>query len=78
MGGSSPTLADVDRAARERGESRSRYIARVLGVEVRTRRDAEITRKFDARFADEPLRAAVRREAGDLDEGGADWTTERW
>jgi hypothetical protein len=50
----------------------------VLGVEVRTRRDAEITRKFDARFADEPLRAAVRREAGDLDEGGADWTTERW
>jgi hypothetical protein len=71
-------LAEVDRAARERGESRSRYITRVLGVAVRTRRDAEITRKLDALFAEEPLRAALTREAGDLGAGGSDWTTERW
>lgn len=71
-------LADVDRAARERGESRSRYITRVLEVAVRTRRDAEITRKLDVIFADESLRGTVTREAGDVEEVGSDWTSERW
>lgn len=71
-------LADVDRAARERGESRSRYITRVLEVAVRTRRDAEITRKLDAIFADEALRGALTRDAGEIEQGGSDWTTERW
>ena len=71
-------LADVDRAARERGESRSRYITRVLQVAVRTRRDAEITRKLDALFAEEDTRGKHMREASELDEAGADWTEERW
>src|SRR5579884_1710649 len=48
-------LADVDRAANARGESRSAYIARVLAVAVRARRDAEITKKLDALFADDRL-----------------------
>jgi metal-responsive CopG/Arc/MetJ family transcriptional regulator len=71
-------LADVDRAASERGESRSRYITRVLAVAVRTRRDAEITRKLDALFAKEGSGSAQARGARDLEEGGSSWTDERW
>jgi metal-responsive CopG/Arc/MetJ family transcriptional regulator len=71
-------LADVDRAATERGESRSAYITRVLAVAVRARRDAEITKKLDELFADERLQKAQRRGAAVLDGAGADWTDERW
>src|SRR5438105_15266360 len=46
-------LADVDRAAQARGESRSAYITRVLRAAVRARRDAEITKRLDELFADE-------------------------
>ena len=52
-------LAAVDRAARARGESRSRFISRVLRLAVRAQRDAEVTRRLDALFADEPLRAEL-------------------
>jgi metal-responsive CopG/Arc/MetJ family transcriptional regulator len=71
-------LADVDRAAQARGESRSAYISRVLAVAVRARRDAEITRKLDELFADERVRKAQRRGAAALDRVGSDWTDERW
>jgi hypothetical protein len=71
-------LADVDRAAAERGESRNAYITRILSVAARARRDAEITRKLDALFADERSRKAQRRGAAALDEAGNDWTDERW
>jgi len=71
-------LADVDRAANERGESRSAYITRVLSVAVRARRDAEITRKLDALFADERSKRAQRRGAAALDSVGTDWNDERW
>jgi hypothetical protein len=71
-------LADVDRAAGERGESRSAYITRVLAVAVRARRDAEITRKLDALFADERQGRAQRGGAAALDRAGTDWTDERW
>lgn len=71
-------LADVDRAAAERGESRSAYITRVLSAAVRARRDAEITRKLDALFADPRMKSAQRRTAAALDEVGTDWTDERW
>ena len=36
-------LAEVDRAARARGESRSKYITRVLRAAVRARRDVTTT-----------------------------------
>ena len=71
-------LADVDRAARARGESRSAYITRVLTAAVRARRDAEITRRLDELFADERLKKAQRRSAATLDDVGTDWTDERW
>jgi metal-responsive CopG/Arc/MetJ family transcriptional regulator len=71
-------LADVDRAARERGESRSRYITRVLQVAVRARRDAEITRKLDALFAEEGPRSKQAQEVRELEDAGSDWNEERW
>lgn len=71
-------LDEVDRAARARGESRSRFISRVLRLAVRARRDAEITRRLDALFADEPLADEQRREADDLARLAVDWSDERW
>jgi hypothetical protein len=71
-------LAAVDRAARARGESRSRFIGRILRLAVRAERDAEVTRRLDELFADESLRDAQRRETGELAELGIDWASERW
>jgi metal-responsive CopG/Arc/MetJ family transcriptional regulator len=71
-------LDEVDRAARARGESRSRFISRVLRLAVRARRDAEITRRLDALFADESLAQESRREADDLARVAVDWSDERW
>lgn len=71
-------LADVDRAARERGESRSKYITRVLRAAVRARRDMEITRRLNELFAEEAIATEHRAGAGALDEIGSDWSDERW
>ncbi len=71
-------LDEVDRAARARGESRSRFITRVLRLAVRARRDAEVTRRLDTLFADEPLAEEQRREADDLARHAVDWADERW
>ncbi|GAC1569580.1 MAG: hypothetical protein NVS3B20_00310 [Polyangiales bacterium] len=71
-------LADVDRAARARGESRSKYITRVLRAAVSARRDAEITRRLDELFADE---RNVKEHLGGgaaIDAIDANWTDERW
>ncbi len=71
-------LVEVDRAARERGESRSAFITRVLRAAVRARRDAEVTRRLDTLFGDEALRERQRREAEELAEAAVDWADERW
>ena len=71
-------LDGVDRAARARGESRSRFITRVLRLAVRARRDAEVTRRLDALFADESLAEEQRREADDLARQAVDWDDDRW
>ncbi len=71
-------LEEVDRAARERGESRSRFISRVLRLAVRARRDAEVTWRLDALFADGSVREAQRRDAHELAELGINWDSERW
>lgn len=71
-------LDEVDRAAQARGESRSRYIVRILGAAVRARRDAEVTRKLDALFADEIVRSESRREAQRLQELNGEWSDEGW
>lgn len=71
-------LADVDRSARERGESRSRYITRVLEVAVRARRDAEITRRLDELFADPKVKGDQRKGSRVFMDDASLWNDERW
>ena len=71
-------LSAVDRAAESRGESRNRFVTRVLQEAVRARRDADVTRRLNALFADPELSGEQSREGAELDEVGTDWTTERW
>lgn len=71
-------LDEVDRAARERGESRSGFITNLLRLAVRTRRDADITRRLDALFADEAIREDQRRDAEALEALATPWSDERW
>ena len=71
-------LAAVDRAARERRESRNQFVTLVLRRAVRARRDAEITRRLDQLFAASDLPAEHSREATALDDIGTDWLDERW
>ena len=71
-------LAAVDRAARQRHESRNRFVTRVLQQAVRARRDAEITRRLDELFAAPELAKQQSREASELDAIGTPWTDEGW
>ena len=71
-------LAKVDEAARQRGESRSRYITVVLRAAVRARRDEEITRRLNELFAEERTKEEQKRSTQALDDAGTDWTDERW
>jgi hypothetical protein len=71
-------LADVDRAAQDFGESRSRYITRILRCAVRARRHAAVTRRLDELFADPEFAAEQRRSAAQLDAAGSSWNDERW
>jgi hypothetical protein len=71
-------LSDVDRAAQSRGETRNRFITRVLQEAVRARRDAEVTRRLNELFADPGLAGAQARTASELDMAGTDWGDERW
>ena len=71
-------LAAVDRAARQRHESRNRFVTRVLPYAVRAWRDTEITRRLNELFAAPEVGARQRREASELDALGSPWTDERW
>jgi hypothetical protein len=71
-------LAEVDRAARERHESRSRFFTRVLRQAVRARRDADVTRRLNELFADPALAREQVRGASALDRIGTDWEDESW
>ena len=71
-------LADVDKAARARGESRSRFIQRVLKEAIRAKGDADIKRRIDALFADPELQADQVGGAEWLESVGTGWAKERW
>lgn len=71
-------LAAIDRAARERHESRNRFVTRVLQFAVRARRDAEITRRLNELFEVPVLREEQSRDATELDAVGTAWTDEQW
>lgn len=71
-------LSDVDRAARDLGESRSGYITRILRCAVRARRHAAITRRLDELFADPAFAREHQQSALELDAAGTSWDDERW
>jgi hypothetical protein len=71
-------LTAVDRAAQARGETRNRFVTRVLQEAVRARRDAEVTKRLNELFADRDLAQEQTRTAGELDAVGTDWSDERW
>ncbi|MBI2566288.1 MAG: ribbon-helix-helix protein, CopG family [Candidatus Schekmanbacteria bacterium] len=61
----SEILEAVDAAARERGESRSCFIARVLGEIAHAQRQLEISRRLDALFEDPAVVAEQQRMTED-------------
>jgi metal-responsive CopG/Arc/MetJ family transcriptional regulator len=71
-------LVAVDRAARERHESRNRFVTRVLQYAVRARRDADVTRRLNELFAGPELADQQRQGASEWDVVGTAWTDERW
>ncbi len=71
-------LHDVDRAARERGESRSGFIRGLIHAATRARRDADISRRVDAAFAEPGVAQEQRRVAWEMEAAGTDWSDERW
>ena len=71
-------LAKVDEAAERRGESRSRYITRVLRAAVGARRDAEITNRLNALFADDKIREEQGRTTSEVQSYGVNWGDENW
>ena len=71
-------LVAVDRAARQRHESRNQFVTRVLQYAVRARRDAEITQRLNELFAAPAFAEQQSREASELDAMGTPWTDEPW
>jgi metal-responsive CopG/Arc/MetJ family transcriptional regulator len=71
-------LAAVDHAAQSRGETRNRFVTRVLRAAVGARRDAEVTRRLNELFSDVELAREQARSASELDAAGTDWSGERW
>jgi hypothetical protein len=71
-------LAQVDAIAQERGQSRSRFITEVLREAVRARRDADITRRLNALFADDELAVEQRRTAQEIGTVAVDWEESGW
>ena len=71
-------LRDLDRAAKERGETRSMFIRKILAAALRARRDAMITRKLDELFADEAVREDQRRTLEEMQRASVPWDDEGW
>jgi uncharacterized protein (DUF2384 family) len=71
-------LTAVDRAARSRGETRNRFVTRVLEEAVRARRDAEVTQRLNDLFSHSDFAQEQAHTASEWDAVGTDWSGERW
>ncbi len=71
-------LEKIDQAARERGESRNRFVVKVLAQAVRARRDVQITKRLNELFADEELRQEQLKVAEELGSAASYGTDEQW
>ena len=70
-------MKQIDRAARKRGETRSRFIANILRRAAQARSDAEITEQLNRVFADESL-AAEQRETAEAFRRGSSTRGTKW
>ena len=71
-------LAEIDRAAKKRGESRSKFIQRLFAEAVRAQSDAEFVEGLNAFFAEKANSKAHRREAETWSRLTPAWSTEGW
>jgi len=71
-------LKKIDRAAKERGESRNRFVVKVLSQAVRARRDVQITKRLNELFADEELRQEQLKVAEELGSVVSYGTDDQW
>lgn len=71
-------LAAVDRAAKQRGESRSQFVQRLLAEAVRAKSEIEFTNRLNAFFAGKANRAAHQREASAWGRVSPAWDREQW
>jgi metal-responsive CopG/Arc/MetJ family transcriptional regulator len=71
-----PVVKAVDDLAERRGESRSHFIAALLGRVASVKRDREISAEIDALFSDADVRAE-QRETAELFLSASPWHRER-
>jgi metal-responsive CopG/Arc/MetJ family transcriptional regulator len=71
-------LAEVDRAARRRGKSRSQFVQALLVQAVRAMNDAEFTESLNSFFSGAQNRAAHRSEASAWRQLNPAWEPEQW
>lgn len=71
-------LAEVDRAAKQRGESRSQFVQRLLVEAVRAKNDIEFTNRLNVFFADKANRDAQRKETSAWSQIAPAWNDEQW
>ncbi len=71
-------LAATDRAAHERGESRSRVITRLLRAAERERQGEEITRRLNVAYADPAIAEEQLRVAAEMERVATKWPDEGW
>ena len=71
-------LKAVDRAARQRGESRSQFVQRLLVEAVRAKSDIEFTNRLNAFFADKANRGVHRKESSAWRQVSPTWNDEQW
>lgn len=71
-------LAAVDRAAKQRGESRSQFVQRLLAEAVRAKSEIEFTNRLNAFFAGKANRDAHQKEASAWGQLRPAWDREQW
>ncbi len=71
-------LAQIDRVAKARGESRSRFIQRVFAEAIRARSDEQFACRLNDFFSDHANVKAYGTETASWPELPPSWKAERW
>ncbi len=71
-------LTEIDAVAKMRGESRSRFLQRVLSEVIRASSDAKIRQRINALFEDDEIARVQRQGAEELESIKTRWANESW